>query len=110
MEKIMSANTCSICGSPHHLALIHSNWPMNALWFPPYGNLGAQPAAPAPKAASFDDALKAHEDKVAEVIGGLGEAERAIAYKYLHAGGMRIATADHELRKAIRKELGEKQG
>ena len=59
---------------------------------------------------AFDDALKVHEDKVTEVIGGLGEAERAIAYKYRHAGGMRIATADHELRKAIRRERGDKRG
>ncbi len=107
----MSVSACGVCGSPHHLAVIHSNWAMNALWFPPYGNLGAQQQAPEQKAApaSYAEALKAHEDKVAEMIGNLGEAERAIAYKYLHAGGMRIGTADYDLRKAIRKEIGEKR-
>jgi hypothetical protein len=55
---------------------------------------------------TFAAALKAHEDKVAELIGNLSDAERAIAYKYLYAGGMRIATADEELRKAIRLEIG----
>ena len=102
-------SACTVCGSPHHLAVIHSNWPLNALWFPPYGNLGASPATPEPKAAaSYAEALKAHEDKVAELLGNLGDAERAIAYKYLHASGLRIGTADEDLRKAIRKELGSK--
>ena len=106
----MSASSCSVCGSPHHLALIHNHLPLTAYWFAPYGNLGAQPGAPSPKAVqTYPEVLKAHEDKVAEVIGNLGEAERAIAYKYLHAGGMRIATADEDVRKAIRKEMGAKQ-
>jgi len=104
----MSVSACKVCGSPHHLALIHSNWPPNALWFPPYGNLGVQQQAPEQKAApaNYAEALKVHEDKVAELIGNLGDAERAIAYKYLHASGMRIGTADEDLRKAIRKEIG----
>lgn len=105
----MSMNACTVCGSPHHLAAVHNHLPLAALWFPPYGNLGAQaPAAPAAKTAAdnFADALKAHEDKVAEVIGNLGEAERAIAYKYLHASGMRIGCVEEDLRKAIRKEIG----
>jgi hypothetical protein len=107
----MSVNSCRVCGSPHHLAMIHTNWPMNAFWFPPYGNLGAQQAAPEQKAApaNYAEALKAHEDKVAELIGNLCEAERAIAYKYLHAAGLRIGTADYDLRKAIRQEIGEKR-
>jgi hypothetical protein len=93
------------------LAVIHSNWPMSALWFPPYGNLGAQQAASEQKAApvNYAEALKAHEDKVAEMIGNLGAAERAIAYKYLHAAGLRIGTADYDLRKAIRQEIGQKR-
>ncbi|MGO9059629.1 MAG: hypothetical protein ACLQU2_19945 [Candidatus Binataceae bacterium] len=41
-------------------------------------------------------------------MGSLGDAERAIAYKYLHASGLRIGTADEDLRKAIRKELEHK--
>jgi hypothetical protein len=108
----MSSSCCTKCGSPHHLAVIHLNWPMTALWFPPYGNLGAQPQPPAAAAApsSYTEALKAHEDKVTDLIGNLGEAERAIAYKYLHASGMRIGTADDDLRKAIRREIGGKQG
>lgn len=104
----MSVNGCTVCGSPHHLALVHNHLPLAALWFPPYGNLGAQPQTAAAKAAapSFAEALKAHEDKVAELMDSLGEAERAIAYKYLHASGIRIGTADHDLRKAIRREIG----
>ena len=105
----MSANACTICGSGHHLAAVHNYMPLAALWFPPYGNLGAQQSsAPAVKADanSFAAALKAHEDKVAELIGNLGEAEQAIAYKYLYASGLRIDRVDGDLRKAIRKEIG----
>jgi hypothetical protein len=104
----MSVNACKVCGSPHHLAAVHNHSALAALWFPPYGNLGAQPpsaSAAKPGAASFTAALKAHEDKVAELIGNLGEAERAIAYKYLYASGMRIGSADENLRKAIHKEI-----
>jgi hypothetical protein len=106
----MSVNACTVCGSPHHLAVVHNHLPLAALWFPPYGNLGAQqnssPAVQTAAADSFADALKAHEDKVAEMIGNLTEAERAIAYKYLHASGMRIGCVEEDLRKAIRKEIG----
>ena len=105
----MSVNACTVCGSPHHLALVHNHLPLGALWFPPYGNLGRsrrlRRESPAP---NFAEALKLHEDKVAEVMGSLGDAERAIAYKYLHANGLRIGTADEDLRKAIRKELEHK--
>ena len=83
--------------------------PVAALWFPPFGNLGAQQgAAPAIKddLPTFGAVLKAHEDKVAELIGNLGQAERAIAYKYLYASGMRIGSVDEDLRRAIRKEIG----
>jgi len=105
----MSVEACSVCGSPHHLARIHDHLRHAAMWFPPYGNLGMQQQSATAKAAapSFAEALKAHEDKVAEVIGNLGAAERVIAYKYLHATGMRIGTADEDLRKAIRKEIGQ---
>jgi hypothetical protein len=41
-----------------------------------------------------------------ELIGNLGAAERAIAYKYLHAAGLRMGTADYDPRKAIRQEIG----
>jgi hypothetical protein len=105
----MSVNACTVCGSAHHLAAVHNHLPLAALWFPPYGNLGAQQApaqAADVPADAFAAALKAHEDKVAEVIGNLTEAERAIAYKYLHASGMRIGCVDEDLRKAIRKEIG----
>ncbi len=108
----MSANACSMCGSAHHLAAVHNHLPLAALWFPPYGNLSAQQAsAPAAKAnaASFAAALKTHEDKVAELIGNLGEAERVIAYKYLYASGMRIGSVEEDLRKAIRKEISERK-
>jgi hypothetical protein len=108
-EKRMSANACTMCGSAHHLAAVHSHLPLAALWFPPYGNLGAQqPSAPAakPDTNSFAAALKAHEDKVADLIGNLGEAEQAIAYKYLYASGLRIDSVDADLRKAIRREIG----
>ncbi len=106
----MSVNACTVCGSPHHLALVHNHLPLGALWFPPYGNLGTQPQTAAPKACAhgFAEILKLHEDKVVEVMGSLGDAERAIAYKYLHASGLRIGTADEDLRKAIRKELEHK--
>jgi hypothetical protein len=102
-------STCTTCGSPHHLATVHNHLPLAALWFPPYGNLSAQgSSAPAAKADanSFAGVLKAHEDKVAELIGNLGDAERAIAYKYLYASGLRIDSVDEDLRKAIRKEIG----
>ncbi len=109
----MGTNVCARCGSPHHQAALHNHLPLAALWFPPYGNPGAQPAAAQTAADAAADpfaaALKAHEDKVAEVIGNLGEAERAIAYKYLHASGMRIGCVDEDLRKAIRKELGKER-
>ena len=103
----MSLNTCSVCGSPHHLARIHDHLRHAAIWFPPYANPGTQQqSATANSAApSFAEVLKTHEDKVAEVIGNLGAAERVIAYKYLHASGMRIGTADEDLRKAIRREI-----
>lgn len=109
-EKQMSVNACTVCGSPHHLAAVHNHLPLAALWFPPFGNLGAQAPAAATNATAdnFADALKAHEDKVAEVIAKLGEAERAIAYKYLHASGMRIGCVEEDLRKAIRKEIGKR--
>jgi hypothetical protein len=105
----MSANACTMCGSAHHLAAVHNHLPLAALWFPPYGNLGAQQrSAPAAKgdANSFAAVLKAHEDKVTELIGSLGEADRAIAYKYLYASGLRIGSVDEDLRKAIRREIG----
>jgi len=105
----MSGNACKMCESPYRPAAAHNSQPLSALWFPPYGNLGAQQNfAPAAQSAadSFADALKAHEDKVAELIGNLTEAERAIAYKYLHASGMRIGCVEEDLRKAIRKEIG----
>lgn len=105
----MSISVCTICGSGHHLAAVHNSLPLAAMWFPPYGNLGAQqasvPAATA-DASSFAAVLKGHEDKVAELIGNLGEAEQAIAYKYLYASGMRIGSVDEDLRKAIRREIG----
>ena len=105
----MSLNSCSLCGSPHHLARIHDHLRHAALWFPPYGNLGTQQQSATATTAtpSFAEALKTHEDQVAEIIGNLGAAERVIAYKYLHASGMRIGTADHDLRNAIRKEIGQ---
>jgi len=105
----MNSSTCTMCGSPHHLAAVHNHLPLAALWFPPYGNLGAQQSsASAAKVdtSTFAGALKAHEDKVAELIGSLGEAERAIAYKYLYASGLRIGSVDEDLRKAIRREIG----
>jgi hypothetical protein len=78
-----------------------------AIWFPPYGNPGPQqnPSSDSKGGTDFASALKAHEDQVAELIGNLGDAERAIAYKYLYASGMRIGNVDEQLRKAIRKEL-----
>jgi hypothetical protein len=84
-----------------------NNHPIAAIWFPPYGaGVQQSPAADARAGAdSFESALKAHEDRVAELIGNLGDAERAITYKYLYASGMRMGTVDEELRKAIRKEL-----
>jgi hypothetical protein len=105
----MSVNHCTACGSPHHLAALHDYSRSAAIWFPPYGNPGTQPQAAAPPgtdASSFAQALKAHEDKVVELIGNLGAAERAIAYKYLHASGMRIGSVDEDLRKAIHEEIG----
>ncbi|HEY2107873.1 MAG TPA: hypothetical protein VGH29_18895 [Candidatus Binataceae bacterium] len=105
----MSANACTMCGSAHHLAAVHNHLPLAALWFPPYGNPGPQPSsAPDVKAGanSFAAVLKAHEDKVTELIGSLGEADRAIAYKYLYASGMRIDRVDQDLRRAIRREIG----
>jgi hypothetical protein len=109
MELLMITNACSVCGSPHHLGLIHDHMRQAAIWFPPYGNLGIQPQGATPKSTSpsFAEALKTHEDKIADLIGNLDAAERAIAYKYLHASGMRIATAEEDLRKAIRKEIGQ---
>jgi hypothetical protein len=104
----MSENTCTVCGSPHHQEAIHSQLPMAGLWFPLYGNLGAQQSSASgtkPGTGTFADALKTHEDKVAEVIGSLSDAERAIAYKYLYASGLRIGTVDEDLRKAIRREI-----
>ena len=103
----MSAKPCAVCGSVLHLTVIHSCWPMNALWYPPFGNLNPQQPASAARAAApdYSQALKAHEDKVAEVLGNFSEAERIVAYKYLHATGIRVSTADQELRKAMRKEL-----
>lgn len=103
----MSEDTCSICGSPHHLALIHDHLRHLALWFPPYAGSGTQAQGTVAKSAArtFTEALKAHEDKVTEVIGNFDDAERAIAYKYLHASGLRIGTADEDLRKAIHKEI-----
>lgn len=78
------------------------------MWFPPYGNLGAQSAASGTDTGSFEAVLKTHEDKVVELIGNLSDAERAIAYKYLYARGMRIGSVDEDLRKAIRWEIGVK--
>jgi hypothetical protein len=103
----MKEKACTACGSPHHLAAAHNNLPLAAIWFPPYGNSAARqnPAEGKPGTVTFSSALKAHEDRVAELFARLNEAERAIAYKYLYSLGLRIGTADDELRRAIRKEL-----
>ncbi len=104
----MSTNPCSSCGSPPAPAALHRQ--MAAIWFPPYANPGAQPpaahsAAAKAEATTFAAVLKGHEDKVLELIGNLSDAERAIAYKYLHASGMRIGSVDADLCKAIRSEI-----
>lgn len=99
---------CTLCGSPHHLPVVHSQMPLAAIWFPPYGNPGAQPGSGSESnngAVTFAAVLKAHEDRVSELMGNMSEAQRAIAYKFLYATGMRIGTVDEELRRAIRKEL-----
>src|SRR5579875_2925707 len=91
-----------------NIAAAAGNYPFAAIWFPPFGSAAAQQNTTADGKAggdSFESALKIHEDRVAELIGNLSDAERAIAYKYLYASGMRIGTVDDELRKAIRKEL-----
>ncbi|GEM_PF-4079982 len=96
----MSINDCIVGAA--------GNYPFAAIWFPPFGSAAAQQNTTADGKAggdSFESALKIHEDRVAELIGNLSDAERAIAYKYLYASGMRIGTVDDELRKAIRKEL-----
>jgi hypothetical protein len=83
--------------------------PQAGVWFPPFGAAGTQQPAAAGagvEGSTFAATLKLHEDKVAELIGNLTDAERAIAYKYLHASGMRIGSVDDDLRKAIRKEIG----
>ena len=101
----MSNKASTLGASPHHPEAAHDRLALAGMWFPPYGNLGAQSAGTKASASSFADALKKHEDRVAELIGNLNDAERAIAYKYLHASGMRIGTVDDDLRKAIRREI-----
>jgi hypothetical protein len=78
--------------------------PLAAIWFPPNG-AGAQQGAPSKDQETGAAALKEREDRVAGMIDKLGDVERLIAYKYLHATGLRISTADHELRKALRREI-----
>ncbi len=104
----MDEKACTACGSPHHPAALHNSLPPAAIWFPPYGNSASQ-QSPAPDGkpgtVTFASALQAHEDRVAEAIAKLSDAERAIAYKYLYSIGLRIGTVDGELSRAIRKEL-----
>jgi hypothetical protein len=104
----MSMNQCKACGSPDHAAALNDYSRFAAIWFPPYNTTGGQPpaaATPANQPTRFAQALKEHEDKVLELIGNLSEAQRAIAYKYLHASGLRIGSVDEDLRKAIHKEI-----
>jgi hypothetical protein len=104
----MNANSVGAAGYP---TLLEGVPQVAAIWFPPYGNPGASSqgtGAPKAEPSSYAQAMQEHEDKVLELIGNLGPAERAIAYKYLYASGMRIASADEDLRKAIHKEIGHK--
>ena len=47
--------------------------------------------------------LKTIEEKVKDALDGNEELYRLVAYKYLHARGLRIASVDSEIRKELRK-------